>query len=365
MRRRACATIGGMAVDDPHQGAKESLSQFLARVFDQLTITSWLPALMLVAITLILAQLARANGSLQEAFKAIGAMSAIAVVLLVASVVIGAMFTQAFEFEAIRAVEGYWPERGPLGRLTRRRRQKKLKERDALIEQLTEVRRRALASARPTLRKRAELRKSAFRALEAYVLGVPQAKGTKKKHRVQARAMVEQWPEHADSALIIEIRDVERRINEYPSQTHRVLPTHLGNVVRAVEDRVHDPRHGRLENFVIHVYDELPSAIAAAFREQRRRLDLYCGLVFVFALAVVPAIAVSASFESEHVWTGIAVPASLTLLSLLSYRAAVASGRKFGLALTAIKEYKDRAARTPTSTAVAPAQPSTRAREDT
>jgi hypothetical protein len=330
-----------LVAEENVKAPKESLSQFFARVLDQLSITSWLPAVMLVAIVLVLSQLAKSDGSFREAFDSIGKMGAAAIVFLVISVVIAAMFAQAFEFEAIRAVEGYWPNRGPGGWLTRRRRNKKRKDRDDLQEDLVEIARKALESARAGLREKEGLGTGAYDALEAYVLNLPQLDSTDATDKAKAKRLVTTWKRHADPTAVNRLEDVERRLNEFPELQYRVLPTNLGNLVRAVEDRVHDPSEGRLENFAIHVLDQLPRSIVAAFREQRRRLDLYCGLVFVFAGSFLPAVAVSLSFPNSRVEAAVAIPLVLVLAALISYRAALASGRKFGLALMAIREHKD------------------------
>lgn len=329
-----------MAEEDA-KAAKETLSQFFARVLDQLSVTSWLPAVTLVAITLVLSQLAKADGSFDAAFDAIGEMGAAAIVFVVFSVVIAAIFAQAFEFEAIRVIEGYWPDRGLLGRLTRWRRRTKLEELAQLREELAALSKEALETARSGLRDKEQLGSGAYDALEAYVLNLPQLESTSVEERAKAKSVLPRWKWHAEPTTVNRVEEIERKLNEFPERRYRVLPTHLGNLVRAVEDRVHDPSEGRLENFAIHVLDEIPRSINAAFREQRRRLDLYCGLVFVFTGSILPALAVSLSFPRSRIVAGASLPMALGLAALVSYRAALASGRKFGFALIAIKEHKD------------------------
>lgn len=319
----------------------ESLSQFLARVLDQLSITAWLPAVAVVGVAVVLSQLARTDGSATEAFAAIGDMGFATIILLMAGVVVVTMFTQAFEFEAIRTIEGYWRPGGPVGAFARWRCSRHRSKRTGLLASHAECLRTALESTRQPLRDDG-YGAGVFDALESYVLNVPMTKGASEADKAEARKLAMRWKTFADPHRMQRIEALERRIEEYPDLEHRVLPTRLGNVVRAVEDRVHDPSQGRLENFAIHVLDDLPRSIARAYREQRRRLDLYCGLVFVLGAAFAPSVALALSYQRKYRVTGAVVPGVLVLLTYVSYRAALASGRKFGLAVTAIKEDRNR-----------------------
>ena len=324
----------------------ESLSQFLARILDQLSITAWLPALALVGIILILAQLSRHEGSSVEAFSAIGDMGFAAIGLLVAGVVITTMFTQAFEFEAIRVLEGYWRPTGLVGAFAGWRSGRHRTKRKKLVDAHSGALADAFRQVRQNLRA-AGYSSSVIDALDSYVTSVPMVSETTAADKTAAKTLVSMWKARADPGVVQRVDGLAHRVDEYPALQHRVLPTRLGNIIRAVEDRVYDPAEGRLENFAIHVLDQLPRSIARAFREQRRRLDLYCGLVFVFGAAVVPSVILGQLYGKEHRATAIVVPSTIAILTLASYRAALASGRKFGLALAAIKEHRDRQAATP------------------
>ena len=96
----------------------ETLSQFLARVLDQLSLSAWLPSASLVLVIGIAFSL---RGVLDHSAAPAGAVPKItrAVALLAGSglggallalgaVVVLTMLTQAFAFEAIRVLEGYW-----------------------------------------------------------------------------------------------------------------------------------------------------------------------------------------------------------------------------------------------------------------
>ena len=94
----------------------ETLSQFIARVLDQLALSAWLPSAALVLMLDFAMQVGTAlDAKRASAFSTVGRalsqMSAIGVgggVLLAVGVVVLTILTQAFTFEAIRVLEGYW-----------------------------------------------------------------------------------------------------------------------------------------------------------------------------------------------------------------------------------------------------------------
>ena len=326
---------------------KESLSQFFARVLDQLTITAWLPSLMLVGSCLLLSQLSTNDGSLPKAFKSIGEIGLAGVVFLIVAVVISTMFVQAFEFEAIRFFEGYWPASGPVGALTRRKRAKKIKEFESLARTRDDRVVSALASARSALQQAGGLGNGGLDALESFVRHTTHRDSTTEEDKASARSIALDWKRHADPHLVNQLDETEQKILEFPQLAFRILPTRLGNIIRGAEDQFHSPeQHGRLETSVIHLLDSLPRSISVTYREQRRRLDLYCALLFVFAALIPLAISIGVPFPESQRPTAVLVPAGLAALAFLSYRAALASGRKFGLALTAIAEHQARSAGT-------------------
>src|SRR5487761_847377 len=94
----------------------ETLSQFVARVLDQLSLSAWLPSAALVLLLDFIAELgaqldakrqgpAAAVGNTNAKLSGVGIGGAI---LLVVAVVVLTMLTQAFSFQAIQVLEGYW-----------------------------------------------------------------------------------------------------------------------------------------------------------------------------------------------------------------------------------------------------------------
>lgn len=87
----------------------EGISQFIAKILDQLNVSSWLPGTMFVGNAALLLQLYR-QGNVDIAAAAVALTSSPLGVLIVIffGVVLAAMVAQAFAFEVIRLLEGYW-----------------------------------------------------------------------------------------------------------------------------------------------------------------------------------------------------------------------------------------------------------------
>ncbi len=100
----------------PAQADVESgLSQFVARVLGQLTLGAWLPAALFVSVGALVTQFAiQGSVSLGPAISALLSDKWAFVILSVPVLVLATLVTQAFSFEAIRALEGYWTRRSPL-----------------------------------------------------------------------------------------------------------------------------------------------------------------------------------------------------------------------------------------------------------
>jgi hypothetical protein len=95
--------------------ATETLSQFLARILQQLAISAWLPAAALAGLTAFVFRLGSvfderpqrgAAEAVGAAFTALAGLKVGGALLLVGTVVVATTLTQAFSFEAIRVLEG-------------------------------------------------------------------------------------------------------------------------------------------------------------------------------------------------------------------------------------------------------------------
>jgi hypothetical protein len=120
-----------------------------------------------------------------------------------------------------------------------------------------------------------------------------------------------------------------RRLQQYPP-AEALLPTKLGNIMRAGEYRA-GSRYG-LDAFTAwpRLYPLLPGQVTAVVNDQRDQLDLGARFCAVFLLATV----ISGFFLAGFGWW-LAVPAGTLILAWLSYRGALAAATAYGQAVAA------------------------------
>jgi hypothetical protein len=317
----------------------DSISAFLARLLDQLSLSAWLPAAMLVGSLAVLLQLrAQHNHNLVEAITSLVNRPLGLLVLLLFAIILATMVTQAFEFEVIRFLEGYWGNsvfaRGIFYISVNRQRSKRdglMRKRDKLELQAFQQAKKIIPSSKAFIVEVIE------EELKAQVEDRPSVlpRGWRAKRRIR-EATSFNWQELAPAYLMGRLDAVENQIDEYPS-TSRLMPTKLGNVLRAVEDSLPSAEGDKLERFVMDRWDETPGALQNQHDLYRSRLDLYCTLVFVFlVLAVLAPLIVT--FGSGYLLSTVIVSLAYLIMSFVSYTAAVASGRGYGTALKAIAE---------------------------
>lgn len=140
---------------DRQQQAVAGISQVLGRVFEQLSLTSWFPAAVLVGNGAVLLQMhANRSLSLGSAIVELTAQPLGILVVLLFALVIATVITQAFEYEVIQLLEGYDWARGP-GRYLMaariRRHAAKLVKLERKLDQLREA---AFEQARQTMANR-------------------------------------------------------------------------------------------------------------------------------------------------------------------------------------------------------------------
>jgi hypothetical protein len=319
----------------------KSLSEFVARVFDQLSLSSWLPSGVLVVWTAFIYEVDRAHS------KGIsGAMSSIAhwggetvIFFGIAIVLVGTML-QAFEFPVVRWLEGYWFSRVGRGIAApciamRRFRLSRHKQK----AQQLETRARECA-ARELIALRGSAAGGALTACEAkQYCGVhPDEKDDCKPECTRDSAPVKDkisWRVYAPQMKLWKLDALTARIEEFPDK-ERVLPTRLGNVLRRHEDEAvvdGDP----IQAVLPVAFGELSEDLQEQHDQFRSRLDLYCSLVLVWAGLSVSTITVLLDEGGTRLLA--IVPA---VLSVVSYKAAVVAGRKYGKQLVAIASYLNR-----------------------
>lgn len=323
------------------KAATETLSQLIARILNQLALSAWLPAAALVlSLGLILQLGAHWNSKLSAAevltqtLAAIGGASLADVVLLVLIIVVSTMLTQAFSFESIRALEGYWGTSDRLDRLAARRCRAHESRRSKLHQRYGELKLAAWADVEKAMAgHRPRFSTSMIGRLKQRVTG----ERSLRKINSDQRRLVDNldWEAKVSVDVLRRLRNVEGHLADYPRDASRVMPTKLGNVLRRyeVETGADD-----VEGLVERAYPELPFALQLSHDEQRARLDLYCSMVFVLWLCALVAVA-------RFGWW--AWPYSLTLAALalagshVAYRAAVASARYYGSLLVMIARFDE------------------------
>jgi hypothetical protein len=313
---------------------QESLSQLIAKILDQLTVSAWLPAALLVLLALMFGTLETHDGDVQAALDGIVRMNLASFALLIAAVIVTTLLTQAFEFEAIRVLEGYWGTGRISSFLAEWRCRRHAGIRNKLTSALAEVDTRAFAVARQAMLD-TPMSRDLIDILEAERHGASVA-GATEADIARARAMP--WEKFAKSADLRRKDDLEKALRAYPATDRLIKPTRLGNTLRAYEEPILRESPGNLENYVRLSFHTLPSAMQTEHDQFRRRLDLYCSLVVTSLLTTLAGATILAVGGWKASCFGLAV--ATALFGWLSYRAAIASARGYGSVLETISEFR-------------------------
>lgn len=249
--------------------------------------------------------------------------------VLVFAVVLSTVMTQAFEFEMIKVLEGYWSDRW-FSRALRRRRVARLAEKGVELNEL--VKQLEHRAKKASLARLSGGDKALKRRLRARV------RATRREERLETDAeadfLLASWRTAAEPAAIRRLEAVERAVRNYPAP-HRTMPTRLGNTLRASEDRMNLDDGGDLEGFILRNYDVLPERLTTQVSDFRTRLNMYCTLVLAWVLLAL--VAIPSTWHFSGLWH-ITTCASVLLclgLARTSYAAAISSARGYGAALLA------------------------------
>lgn len=147
------------------------------------------------------------------------------------------------------------------------------------------------------------------------------------RHRARRRRL------EAATRTTREVTEAERRRmsnaawqlrRSYPSEP-RLLPTTLGNVLRAAEDRA-GGRYG-LDAVVVwpRLYPLLPEGVTSVLADQRNQLDLTARFCVVFLAGAVLSLV---ALLGDGWW--LTVPCAALLLAWLAYRSSVAAAAAYG-----------------------------------
>ncbi|MEV0339097.1 hypothetical protein AB0H49_08710 [Nocardia sp. NPDC050713] len=158
------------------------------------------------------------------------------------------------------------------------------------------------------------------------IIGLPmRAVWTFRWNHLNARQQTHD-PDGADNGKLLAAAAAMSRL---PSR-ERLLPTRLGNTLRAAEDRPAD-RYG-LDIVVAwpHLHSLLPERAAATTDDARDQLDAACRFTVAFAsLGVVSAFLLSG-------WWLVTVALATAILTVLAYRATIAAAGTYGELVNAV-----------------------------
>lgn len=314
----------------------EGLSAFAARVLNQLSLGAWLPGGFLVAVVALMAWFNGKSGVTLSGADDVVKDSALALaVLAVPTLVVATLLTQAFSFEAIRLLEGYWPAAGPFSGPFRTGVWLQERRRGRLQRRLKKIQLGALNGLEPQLLE-SEVSGMVILALKADVQTIPRPRDLSAVDALVADGF--DWTSRVGPASAAEIGRLARLIDAFP-EPHRMMPTRLGNVLRTAEDEL---RHadGDVEGFMLRNRQRAPERLVVLHDQFRTRLEMYTSLILVAlvtASASVPVLGDIPAFA--WVW----VTGSLTATGLLSYHAAIASAKGYTSALLAIDRSLDTA----------------------
>lgn len=324
------------AAKEASKAAAETVSQLIAKILNQLSLSAWLPSAALVLIVASILQLGtqlepgrNAGEVLSLAIQEIGSTSIAGVILLSLVIVVSTMVTQAFTFESIRLLEGYWGPGRRIDKLAAVRCRRHETRRAALEERYRELVTAAWADVESSLRdQKPKFTRRMTDKLRERVTGEisQRALGDHQSQRVHDF----DWEAHVGVDVLRQLRSVELRLADYPQDPSRIMPTRLGNVLRRYEV---DTGADDIEGFVERVYRALPFSLQLSHDEQRARLDLYCSMVFVLWFCALVALARFGWWAWPYT---LALVAATSLSSFIAYRAAVASGRYYGTLLVTI-----------------------------
>lgn len=329
-RNATAEKLGG----NPAERSSESLSGFLAKVVDQLSVTAWLPGVVFVGNAAVLLELSSQQTlSFNKAVGNLAAMEWGGIVVGLFAITIAAVLLQAFEFEILRFFEGYHRSRG-MSNWARRGIARHGARRASIDEQVKYRQKAAFTAAREKALAAdgiSEDDRAAWNALEKVI---HDWKLTDEDRLALSRASALNWPSRSPAALLHDWDVAQLKLAEYPAE-YRVLPTRLGNAMRAAEDEVNLADDEDLEGFIIRNYDRLPATVTAEHDAYRGRLEMYLGLIVTAAaLAIVAAACLwhSTGPTASVVWRSV-TPLGYVAVGFLCYRAAVASALGFGVAL--------------------------------
>jgi hypothetical protein len=254
-------------------------------------------------------------------------------IVMMFALVLGTMITQAFEYEVIRVLEGYWglhTASVPVMRMGLRWQQRRLMVLDTRRARITK---KACRKSHASLLDDPDFDDQTVIILDRWSHNKPLEAYTEED---RARALSTDWIKKAPLSFIQRL-DAIRRRTEFLPKPERILPTYLGNTLRAQEDRLELASNQSLRTYVIDRWEDMSDDLRLQYDQYHNRLNMYCVLVFVLLVLAVLSTAVFLVSEPRLGDFAIGFAASYAALAFVSYRAAILMARGLGDILASIK----------------------------
>jgi hypothetical protein len=321
----------GTDVESDTATSPDGISAFVARVLDQLTLSAWLPAGFFTASIAVLLEFRSARSvNILSAVRALTSDPLRVLVLILPLLILATMVTQAFSFEAIRTLEGYWRRRGFASFARTLMIKWHVHRKYTIDSRLQRAKEKAFLAARDQMIKDG-LPDAVINALKTQVLGGVMPSLSDGERGLFAETS---WRAYSNAWHLAKLDHLLNDEEAYPDP-NRILPTRLGNLIRATEDELQAV--GDLQGFVFRRHAKMPLRIQLQHDRYRTRLEMYCTLVFVSAALFALTLPVLLERGIGGVAVGL-VAGSFALLSGASYLAAIASASGYCAALRAMNE---------------------------
>jgi hypothetical protein len=319
-------------------------SSFAAQVLDQLSLTAWLPAALLMADVYVVAGLylvqepdsAPTMDNLRKLAKSLNDRPFGIIIAVIFGIVLATLITQSLEFAAIRFLEGYWggsilsasPSWAGISiqklrlRLMRRRARK--------------LDTKAFEAAAPSVRRAHAQNQELAAVIDSVGRGRP-LHGVDDALLAQATDYYRRktWMKYSPAHLRHRSLLVDTKLGSFPGAPSRVMPTRLGNSLRSAEDRIRGDVAGtRLRGYLINNLKSFDAQLLQQHNQYRNRLDMYAVMtVLSLALAALDAWLLPGVLPTQF---SLSVAASFVVLSYLSYRGAISAAMDYGTVLSAM-----------------------------
>lgn len=332
------------AVSAPPPAPPEGISPFSARVLDQLSLTAWLPAGLVVANTYLVIGMYLVRdpkeqptvGNLEAVVAALNDKPIGVILAVLFGVVLVTLITQSLEFAAIRFLEGYWggsvlaavPTRIGVGLQTIRLR---LMDRRA-----SKLESKAFDAAEERVRR--DLRESPDVMSAVLLLASGRSTAHLQDDVVEAAGDYydrRKWLRWAPAHLRHRANSLYNRRSAFPRQRSRLMPTRLGNALRSAEDELRGNAAGsKMRGYLYQHLDPIGPALMHQHNQYRNRLDMYAVMTAVSAVLLVVNAWLLPPVLPGDVVTGVCI--AFGMLSYLSYRGAIAAALDYGPILLAM-----------------------------